>query len=105
MVFNYCCIAVGFCLVAQSCLTLCDPWNVGCQASLPMWILRQEYWGGLQNPLPGNLPCPQMKPRSPALQEGSLPSEPPGKILPISLKDKIRTLSTIIAHKRLSTIS
>ena len=29
--------------------------------------------------LQGNLPDPGIKPRSPALQEDSLPSEPPGK--------------------------
>ena len=29
--------------------------------------------------LPGNLPDPGIKPRSPALQADSLPSEPPGK--------------------------
>ena len=107
MVVNYCCIGVGLCLDTQSRLTLCNPWNVGCQAPLPMWILKQEYWGGLQSPLPGTLPSPRMKPRSPAFQEDSLPSEPPGKISPISLKDKdskINTLITRIAHKRVSTI-
>ena len=72
-----------------------------------MWILKEEYWGVLQSPLPGTLLSPEMKPTSPALQEDSLPSEPPGKIPPISLKykdSKIRTLSTRIAHKRVSTI-
>ena len=34
-------------------------------------------------PPPGNLPNPEVKPGSPALQMGSLPSEPPGK--PINL--------------------
>ena len=31
--------------------------------------------------LRGNLPDPGIKPRSPALQEDSLPSEPPGKLM------------------------
>ena len=30
-------------------------------------------------PPPGNLPNPEIEPRSPALQADSLPSEPPGK--------------------------
>ena len=41
--------------------------------------LKQEYWGGLQSPLTGTIPSPGMKPRSPAFQEDSLPSEPPRK--------------------------
>ena len=37
---------------------------------------RQEYWGGLPCPPPGDLPNPGIKPRSPTLQVDSLPSEP-----------------------------
>ena len=40
---------------------------------------RQEEWSGLPYPPSGDLPNPGIKPRSPALQEDSLPSEPPGK--------------------------
>ena len=36
---------------------------------------RQEYWGGLPFPSPGDLPNPGIGPGSPALQEGSLPFE------------------------------
>ena len=36
---------------------------------------RQEYWGGLPCPPPGDLPNPGIKPRSPALQVDSLLSE------------------------------
>ena len=56
-------------------------WPHGLQ---PAWLLcpwefsRQEYWSGLLYP-PGDLPNPGIKPRSPALQADSLPSEPPGK--------------------------
>ena len=39
----------------------------------------QEYWSGLPCSLPGDLPNPGIKPRSPALQADSLPSEPPRK--------------------------
>ena len=37
----------------------------------------QEYWSGLPFPSPGDLPDPGIKPKSPALQANSLPSEPP----------------------------
>ena len=45
----------------------------------PWGFSRQEYWSGLPCPPPGNLPNPGIKPRSPALQVDSLPSEPPEK--------------------------
>ena len=44
-----------------------------------MEFSKPEYWNGLPCPSPGNLPNPGIKPRSPALQADSLPSEPPGK--------------------------
>ena len=43
-----------------------------------MGISRQEYWGGLPFPSPGDLPDPGIKPGSPALQAESLLSEPLG---------------------------
>ena len=69
-------------LGAQSCPTLCDPWTVAHQAPLSMGFPRQQYWSGLPFPSPGQLSNPGIKPRSPALQADSLPSEPPGQ--PIS---------------------
>ena len=39
----------------------------------------KEYWSGLPCPSPGGRPNPGIKPRSPALQLDSLPSEPSGK--------------------------
>ena len=53
------------------------------QTPLSIGFPRQEYWTGLPYPSPGNFPDPGIKPRSPALQTDSLPSEPPGK--PIDL--------------------
>ena len=44
-----------------------------------MGFSRQEYWSGLPFPSPVDLPDPGIKPRSPALQADTLPSEPPGK--------------------------
>ena len=52
-----------------------NPWTVACQASLSMGFSRQEYWSGLPFPSPGDLPDPGNKPRSPALQTDSLPTE------------------------------
>ena len=44
-----------------------------------MGFSRQEYRSGLLCSLPGDLPNPGIKPRSPSLQADSLQSEPPGK--------------------------
>ena len=55
------------------------PWTVAYQAPLSMEFYRQEYWSGLPFPSPGHLPDRGIKPRSPALQADTLPSEPPGK--------------------------
>ena len=54
------------------------PWIVARQAPLSMEFSGQEYWSELPYPSPGDLPSPGVKPRSPALLAGSLPSEPPG---------------------------
>ena len=40
---------------------------------------RPERWRGQPFPSPGDLPNPGIEPRSPALQEASLPAEPQGK--------------------------
>ena len=40
-----------------------------------MGFSRQEYWSGLPFPSPGDLPDPGIEPRSPALEEDSLPTE------------------------------
>ena len=52
------------------------PWTVAHQAPLSMEFPRQENWGGLPFPSPGDLPNPRVKPGSPKLQTDSLPSEP-----------------------------
>ena len=62
-------------LVAKSNLTLATPQTVACQAPLSMRFSRQEFWSGLPFPSPGDLPHPEIKPRSPALQADSLPTE------------------------------
>ena len=54
-------------------------WTVAHQAPLSMGFSRQENWSGLPCPPPGDLPDPGIEPASLALQEDSLPPEPPGK--------------------------
>ena len=66
-------------LVAQSCLTLCNPWIVACQAPLSVGFPRQECRSGLPFPSPGDLPGPGLQPTSPALAGGLFTTEPPGK--------------------------
>ena len=66
------------CFVAQLCLTLCDPMNYSPSCSSVQGFSRQEYCSGLPCPPPGDLPNSGIEPRSPALQEDSLPSKPPG---------------------------
>ena len=63
-----------------SCVQLFKtPWTISYQAPLSMEFSRQEYWSGLPFPSPRDLPSAGIKPGSPALQTGALPSEPPGK--------------------------
>ena len=66
--------------IAQSRPTLCPTLQtVALEAPLSMELSREEYWSGLPFPSPGNLPDPEIKPRSHTMQADSLPSEPPGK--------------------------
>ena len=65
--------------ITELCPTLCDPMDYSHQAPRSMEFPRQEYWSGLPFLSPGDLPDPEIKPGSPALQADSLLSEPPGK--------------------------
>ena len=69
--------------IAQSCPTV-TPWTVDHQASLSMGFSRQEYWGGLPCPPPGDLPDPGVKSASLTSlhhwQVVSLPLAPPGMV-------------------------
>ena len=58
--------------LTQSCLTLCH-------SRQSMKLSRPEYWSGQPFPSPVDLPNPGIEPRSPALQEDSLPADPQGK--------------------------
>ena len=57
-------------LVAQLCLTLCNP----------MGFPRQEYWSGLPFPSPGDLPNSGFEPKSPELTSGFFSTEPPREV-------------------------
>ena len=66
-------------LKSLGCVRLfATPWTAAHQAPLSMGFSRQEYWGGLPFPSPGDLLKPGIEPRSPALQADALTSEPPG---------------------------
>ena len=54
-----------------------------------MEFSRQEYRSGLPFPSPGDLLNSGMEPRSPALQEDSLPTEPPGSLVVTMLKGRL----------------
>ena len=71
-------ISVGG-LVTKSCLTLATLQTAARQAPLPVDFLRQEYWSGLPFPSPEESSQSKDQTESPALQPGSLPTEPPGK--------------------------
>ena len=47
-------------------------WSISHQAPLSTGFPRQEYWSGLLSPSPEDLPDPEIKPNSPALQSDSL---------------------------------
>ena len=65
---------------AQSCPTLCNPMDCSLASLLGMWDSPGKNAGvGGHALLQGNLPDPGIEPESPALQVGSLQSEPPGK--------------------------
>ena len=66
----------GGSLVTKLCPT---PGTVAPQAPLSVTFLRQEYLSGLSFLSPRDPPNPGIKPRFPALQVVSLPTEPPGK--------------------------
>ena len=70
---------VGVCISRSVLSDSVTTWAVARQAPMSMGVSRQEYWGGLPCPSPGDLPEPEIESGSPALQADSLLSEPPGK--------------------------
>ena len=70
--------SIQCCLVVKLGLTLATTWAGAHQAPLSMHFSKQEYWSGFPFPSLGDLPNPEIKPESPALQKDSLLSELPG---------------------------
>ena len=60
--------------VAQSCSILCDSTDYAVHG-----ILQARYWSGKPFPSPGDLPNPEIEPRSPTSQADSLAAELPRK--------------------------
>ena len=63
------CVCVCVCVCTQSLSHIwvfATPWTVASQAPLSMGFSRQKYWSRLPFPPPGDLPNPEVKPRSPA---------------------------------------
>ena len=91
--------------VTQSCPTLCDPMDHTVHGILQA---RKLEWVAF--PSPGDLPNPGIEPRSPALQAGSLPSEPPvssirARICPPNTVPGIReTLKYVCRNKWMSQV-
>ena len=79
------------CLVAQPCLTLCDPMDCSLTGSSVHGDPPGKNRSGLLCPSPGELPNPGVEPRCPPLQADSLPTEPPGK----PKKTRLGTLSLL----------
>ena len=82
-------------------------WIVARQAPLSMGFSRQEYWGELPCPPPGDLSHPGIKPEAPALQVDSLPTSRQGS--PIFhgartwlLLQKLWFISRVMAHRFIS---
>ena len=55
------------------------PRTVAYQAPPAMGFSKQGYWNGLLFPSPGDLPNPEIEPRSPTFQADALQFEPPIK--------------------------
>ena len=79
-------IRVGMCvLVAQSCLTLCDPMDCSLPGSTVHGISQQKYWSGLLSPPPGIFPTQGLNPgllhcRQSLCQDSFSGSEPTRKL-------------------------
>ena len=91
---SFCFLSLGavLCLVAQSCLTLCDPMDCSLPGSSVCGILQARILEWVAMPSSRGSSVPGIEPRSPALQAETLLSEPPGK--PISRDTGSQTPAT-----------
>ena len=76
-------------------------WLFAIPGRLPGFFTRGIYWSGLPFPSPGDLPDPRIKPRSPALQADSWPSELRGK----SHRDLWTTYNNPLATLKIGTVA
>ena len=83
-------------LVAQSCLTLCDPMGYRLLGSSPHGFLQARILEWVVIPFSRGFSRPGIKPRSSALQVDSLPSESPRKPLFISVPSFLCHLSPFL---------
>ena len=70
------------------------PWT-----SPSMGFSRRKYWSGLPFHSPGDLPDPEIEPRSPALQADALTSEPPGKPYDLLIRNIMIISILLLLHK------
>ena len=70
-----CCAVLSHSVVSDSVTS----WTESSRLHCPWGFSRLEYWSGLPCPPLGDLPNPEIEPRSPASQADSVLSEPPGK--------------------------
>ena len=68
-------------LVAQLCLTLCNPIDCSQSDFSVHGFPRREYLSGFSFSSSVDLPDPEIEPMFPALQADSLTTDPPGKFL------------------------
>ena len=72
-------VFVIYLLVAQSCLTPCDPMDCSSPGSSVHGILQARILERVAIPFSRGSSDPGIEPRSPVMHTDSLPSEPPGK--------------------------
>ena len=72
-------VCCGLCLVAQSCLTLCDPTDYSPPGFSAHWILQARILEWVAMPSSRGSSQPRDRTQVSHMQADSLPSEPPGK--------------------------
>ena len=77
-------------LVAQSCLTLCDPMVCSLPGFYVHGIFQARILGWVAIPFSGGSSNPGIEPRSPALQVDSLPAELQWKSKSVLLEHKLQ---------------
>ena len=75
-------------LVAQLCPILCDPMDCSPSGSSVHRVLQARILEWVAIPFSRDIPNSGIKPQCPALQAGSLRSDPPGKLSEFPLKKK-----------------